>query len=85
VNAVAHYGGQVIAGGHWIYLDSGATFLSRFAAFDPATGAADTAWRPKLNKRVWAFATDGASTLTLGGVFTPAGGSAYRRVAAYRT
>jgi hypothetical protein len=85
VNAVAYYGGQVIAGGHWIYLDSGATYLPRLAAFDPATGAADTAWRPRLNKQVWAFATDGGPTLAVGGVFTAVGGSTYRRVAVYRT
>ncbi|MDP9184148.1 MAG: hypothetical protein M3O29_00585, partial [Actinomycetota bacterium] len=85
VNAVAYYGGQVIAGGHWIYLDDGATYLPRLAAFDPATGAADTAWRPRLNKQVWAFATDGGPTLAVGGVFTAVGGSTYRRVAVYRT
>jgi trimeric autotransporter adhesin len=85
VNAVAYFGGQVIAGGHWIYLDDGATYLPRLAAFDPATGLPDTAWRPRLNKQVWAFATDGVSTLAVGGVFTSVGGSAYRRVAVYRT
>jgi hypothetical protein len=29
----------VIAGGHWIYMNSGATYLPRLAAFDPATGS----------------------------------------------
>jgi hypothetical protein len=84
VNAVTYYGGQVIAGGHWIYLDDGATYLPRLAAFDPTTGTPDTTWRPRLNKQVWAFASDGP-TLAVGGVFTSVSGSTYRRLAIFRS
>ena len=41
VNAITFHDGQVIAGGHWIYLNDGATYLPRLAAFDPATGLVD--------------------------------------------
>ncbi len=66
VNAIAYAGGQVIAGGHWIYMNSGATYQPRLAAFDPATGVVDPTWIPKPNRQVWAFATDG-TTLAVGG------------------
>jgi hypothetical protein len=82
-NAVAYVGGQVVAGGHWIYLNEGATYFPRLAAFDPATGAVDPTWTPRPNKQVWAFATDG-TTLAIGGVFTNISKGAYRRVAVYR-
>ena len=83
VNAIAYAGGQVIAGGHWIYMNSGATYQPRLAAFDPATGVVDPTWVPKPNKQVWAFATDG-TTLAVGGVFTSVSKGTYRRVAVYR-
>jgi hypothetical protein len=84
VNAVTYYQGQVIAGGHWIYMTDGTIFLPRMAAFDPATGTPDTSWKPKPNKQVWSLATDGGSTLAVGGVFTRVSGGAYRRVAVYK-
>jgi hypothetical protein len=84
VNAVTYSGGQVIAGGHWIYMTDGTVYLPRMAAFDPATGTPDTTWKPKPNKQVWAFATDGGSTLAVGGVFTTVSRQAHRRVAVFR-
>lgn len=84
VNAVTYYGGQVIAGGHWVYMTDGTIFLPRLAAFDPATGTPDTTWKPKPNKQVWAFATDGGSTLTVGGVFTSVSKQPHRRIAVFR-
>jgi hypothetical protein len=83
VNAVTYYQGQVIAGGHWIYMTNGTVYLPRLAAFDAATGAPDTTWVPKPNKQIWAFATDG-NTLAIGGVFTGVSNGTYRRVALYR-
>ncbi len=83
VNAIAYYGDQVIAGGHWIYMNSGATYVPRLAAFDPATGAIDLSWTPKPSKQVWSFATDGTN-LAVGGVFTRISKGSYRRVAVYR-
>ena len=83
VNAVTFYQGQVIAGGHWIYMTGGTVYLPRLAAFDAATGAPDTTWAPIPNKQVWAFATDG-TTLAVGGVFTSVSKGTYRRVALYR-
>ena len=85
VNAVTYYGGQVIAGGHWIYMTDGTVYLPRMAAFDPATGAPDMSWKPKPNKQPWAFATDGAATLAVGGVFTRVSGGAYQRVAVFKS
>jgi len=82
VNAVAYYGGQVIAGGHWVNLNGGTT-LSRLAAFDPDTGALDTSWAPTPNKQVWALTTDGTN-LAVGGIFTRISKGTYRRVAVYR-
>lgn len=84
VNAVTYYGGQVIAGGHWIYMTDGTVYLPRMAAFDPATGTPDTTWKPKPNKQVWAFATDGGPTLAVGGVFTTVARHPYRRVAVFK-
>jgi len=84
VNAVTYYGGQVIAGGHWVYMTDGTIKLPRMAAFDPATGAPDMNWKPRPDKQPWAFATDGASTLTVGGVFTKVSGGTYRRVAVFK-
>ena len=81
-NAVTYYGGQVIAGGHWIELNGGTT-LSRLAAFDPDTGALDTSWAPTPNKQVWSLATDGTN-LVVGGVFTRISKGSYRRVAVFR-
>ena len=83
VNAVAFFGGQVIAGGHWIYLNDGATYLPKMVALDPATGFVDPTWVPKPNKQVWSFATDGTN-LAVGGVFTKVSTGTYRRVAVYR-
>jgi len=83
VNAIAYSGGQVIAGGHWIYMNDGATYLPRLAAFDPATGTVDLTWMPKPNRQVWSFATDGTN-LTVGGVFTTISRASCRRVAVYR-
>jgi hypothetical protein len=87
VNAVAYYGGQVIAGGHWIYINSGLTYLPRLAAFDPLTGAADLTWQPRPNKQIWSFATDATATTTLamGGVFTTAGKTTARRLAVFQS
>jgi hypothetical protein len=85
VNAVSYVGGQVIAGGHWIYMNSGATYLPRLAAFDPATGAVDLTWQPKPNKQIWSFATDATdTTLTMGGVFTSAGKTPAKRLAIFQ-
>jgi hypothetical protein len=86
VNAVAYYGGQVIAGGHWIYINSG-LYLPRLAAFDPLTGAADLTWQPRPNKQIWSFATDATATTTLamGGVFTTAGKTTARRLAVFQS
>jgi beta-propeller uncharacterized protein DUF5122 len=84
VNAVTYYQGQVIAGGHWIYMTDGTIKLPRMAAFDPATGAPDLSWKPRPNKQPWAFATDGATTLAVGGVFTKVSGGTYRRVAVFK-
>jgi hypothetical protein len=83
VNAVTYYNGQVIAGGHWVYLDGG-KYLPRLAAFDPSNGAPDMSWTPRLNKQVWSFASEG-STMAVGGVFTSVAGSTYRRVAVFKT
>jgi hypothetical protein len=83
VNAVTYYGGQVIAGGHWVYLNDGTTFLPRLAAFDPATGIVDPTWTPRPNKQVWALSTDGTN-LTIGGVFTRISRGTSRRIAVYR-
>jgi len=83
VNAITFYGGQVIAGGHWIYLNDGLTYLPRMVALDPATGFVDPTWVPKPNKQVWSFATDG-TTLAVGGVFTKVSKGTYRRLAVYR-
>jgi hypothetical protein len=84
VNAVAFYGGQVIAGGHWIYLNDGLTYLPRLAALDPATGVVDLSWTPKPNKQIWSFGTD-ETTLAIGGVFTKISRGTHRRIAVYRT
>jgi hypothetical protein len=84
VNAVTYYGGQVIAGGHWVYMTDGTVKVPRLTAFDPATGAPDTAWKPKPNKQVWSLATDGGSTLAVGGVFTTVSRQAHRRVAVFK-
>jgi len=83
VNAITYYGGQVIAGGHWVYLNGGTTFVPRLAAFDPSTGDVDLTWVPKPNKQVWSLATDG-TTLVVGGVFTRVSRGTYRRVAIFR-
>lgn len=83
VNAVTFHDGQVIAGGHWLYLNDGATYLPRLAAMDPATGLVDLSWAPKPNKQIWSFATDG-TTLAVGGVFTRISQGSYRRLAVYR-
>ena len=83
VNAITFHDGQVIAGGHWIYLNDGATYLPRLAAMDPATGLVDLTWMPKPNKQIWSFATDGTN-LVVGGVFTTISRATYRRVAVYR-
>ena len=84
VNAVTYYQGQVIAGGHWIYMTEGTVYLPRLAAFDPATGAPDMSWKPKPNKQPWSFATDGGSTLSVGGVFTTISRATYRRLAVFQ-
>jgi len=84
VNAVTFYDGQVIAGGHWIYLNDGLTYMPRLAALDPATGAVDLTWTPKPNKQIWSFGTDG-TTLCVGGVFTKISRGTYRRVAVFRS
>jgi hypothetical protein len=81
-NAVTYYGGEVIAGGHWIQLNGGTT-LSRLAAFDPGTGALDTSWAPNPNKQVWSLGTDGTN-LVVGGIFTHISNGSYRRVAVFR-
>lgn len=83
VNAITFFGGQVIAGGHWIYLNDGATYQPRMVALDPATGFVDPTWVPKPNKQVWSFATAGTN-LAVGGVFTTVSKGTYRRVAVYR-
>lgn len=83
VNAITFFGGQVIAGGHWIYLNDGATYQPRMVALDPATGFVDSTWVPKPNKQVWSFATAGTN-LAVGGVFTTVSKGTYRRVAVYR-
>jgi hypothetical protein len=86
VNAVAYYGGQVIAGGHWIYMTDGTIFLPRLAAFDPATGTPDLTWQPRPNKQIWSFATDATGTiLAMGGVFTTAGKTTARRLAVFQS
>jgi len=86
VNAIAYYGGQVIAGGHWIYMNSGATYLPRLAAFDPATGTVDMTWQPKPNKQIWSLATDEAgTTLGVGGVFTTISKTTERRLAVFQS
>jgi hypothetical protein len=86
VNAVAYFGGQVIAGGHWIYMNSGQTYLPRLAAFDPLTGTPDLTWQPKPNKQIWSFATDATgTTLAMGGIFTTAGKTTARRVAVFQS
>ena len=85
VNAVACSGGQVIAGGHWIYMNSGATYLPKLAAFDPTTGAPDMTWQPKPNKQIWSFATDATgTTLTMGGVFTSVSKTSAKRLAVFQ-
>ncbi len=85
VNAVAYAGGQVVAGGHFIYINSGATYLPRLAAFDPATGSADLTWQPKPNKQIWSFATDAADkTLAIGGVFTSMSKTPAKRLAVFQ-
>lgn len=83
VNAITYFGGQVIAGGHWVYLNDGSTFVPRLAALDPSDGTVDLSWVPKPNKQVWSFATDGTS-LAVGGVFTTVSRGTYRRVAVFR-
>jgi trimeric autotransporter adhesin len=83
VNAVAYHGGQVIAGGHWVYMSDGAIKLPRLAAFDPDTGTPDTSWKPRPDKQVWSLATDGGATLAVGGVFTHMSSSTYRRLAVF--
>jgi hypothetical protein len=83
VNAITFFGGQVIAGGHWIYLNDGATYQPRMVALDATTGFVDPAWVPKPNKQVWSFATDGTN-LAVGGVFTKVSKVSSLRVAVYR-
>ena len=83
VNAVSYYGGQVIAGGHWVYMTDGTVFLPRLAAFDPATGQPDLSWQPKPNKQIWSFATD-STTLSVGGVFTRISAQAHPRLAYFQ-
>jgi trimeric autotransporter adhesin len=84
VNAVTYHDGQVIAGGHWVYMTDGTIKLPKLAAFDPETGTPDTSWKPRPNKQPWSFASDG-STLAIGGVFTKISGATYRRVAVYKS
>jgi hypothetical protein len=73
----------VIAGGHCVYLNGGATFVPRLAAFDLSTADVDLTLVPKPNKQVWSLATDG-TTLAVGGVFTNVSRGTYRRVAIFR-
>jgi len=87
VNAITFFGGQVIIGGHWIYMDPGTPNpinLPRLAALNPDTGRPDMSWSPKPNKQVWALGADG-TTLVVGGVFTSVSKSTYRRLALYHS
>ena len=81
VNSVAYYDGQVIAGGHWVYVAS-TIKIPRLAAFNATTGAPDTNWKPSPNKQVWSLTAEG-STMGVGGVFTTVKGSTHRRVAVF--
>lgn len=84
VNALTYFGGQVIAGGHWVNLQNGSVTAPRLAALSPASGAVDMSWVPKPNKQVWSLGTDG-TTLVVGGVFTSVSKSTYRRLALYHS
>lgn len=87
VNAITFFHGQVIIGGHWIYMDPGQPNpinLPRLAALNPDNGRPDMTWAPKPNKQVWALGTDG-TTLVVGGVFTSVSKSTYRRLALFHS
>jgi hypothetical protein len=81
---VAYRGGQVIAGGHWINMNSGATYLPRLVAFDPTTGVQDMTGSP--SKQPWSFATDAAgTTIAVGGVFTTVSKTSEKRFAVFQS
>jgi hypothetical protein len=67
-------------------MNSGATYLPRLAAFDPATGTPDMTRQPKPTKQIWSFATDvTGTTLTMGGVFDSVGKTSAKRLAVFQS
>jgi hypothetical protein len=84
VNAIVQVGGKMIAGGTFTQVRrGGGTILTRnnIFAFDPATGAIDTAFVPSLNGAVNALeaASDGQSVF-VGGTFTSVNGVTVNRL-----
>ncbi len=78
--AAAPDGSRVYVGGDFTSVDGASR--SRVAAFDTASGALVTSFKPVINNRVRAVAVS-AQTVYLGGDFTSANGLARARLAAY--
>jgi hypothetical protein len=84
VNAIAQVGGRMVAGGTFTQVRKGGGAIlarSNIFAFDPTTGAIDTAFAPSLNGAVNALepASDGQSVF-VGGAFTSVNGATVNRL-----
>ncbi|MFL5767783.1 MAG: hypothetical protein ACJ758_08075 [Actinomycetota bacterium] len=82
VQSVTFDGGEVIAGGHYGFIDG--VNVPKLSAFDTA-GALDTAWRPRPNsaKGIWSVSPS-PDVLLVGGDFTMIGSAAYNRFAEFQ-
>jgi hypothetical protein len=74
VQAVGYADGDVIAGGHWAYINggpTGRTHLPRLVAIDPTSGKLDMSWQPWPDsiKGVWSVLTS-SDKVFVGGDFT---------------
>ena len=85
---VALVGGQLLVGGHFNHagLSSSAPVRHHLAAFDPVTGALDSAWHPNVNQPLGIFMIYGRGQhLYIGGDFTSVGATAVTSFASFST
>jgi hypothetical protein len=82
VQSVTFDGGEVIAGGHYGFIDG--VNYPKLSAFD-LSGALDTSWRPRPNsaKGVWTVSPS-PDLLLVGGDFTMIGDAPYGRFAEFQ-